>query len=384
MVMRSAVKVGLGAKVFWLRLASLLFAAILLLVAPEARSEIIVRDAVGREVRLAKPATRIVTNESLTLLTLALLDPDPVSRLAGWAAPRRFDRGIYETLRRKFPAIDDIPVVGGVMSADTSAESILSVNPDLFVVSIWQAGWEPTADLLQAAGVPVIFLDVADSRSGSPLGATNTGIELLGKAIGREDRAKDITGFINERYRFVTRRLTQQSTRPDVLIDAHAGSICCATPGSGNRMTQLIEMAGGHSIGSNVPGYDGQLNIESVLKADPEVYIGTGGPHLAAQAGLVVGGGIDKTAAQDSLRDVTRRNHLGQLAAIRKGNGFAISHQLSISALSVLVLECFAKWTHPELFADLDPSDTLAEINRRFMAVPLEGTFWTSLKDTGN
>ncbi|MGH7003361.1 MAG: ABC transporter substrate-binding protein, partial [Alphaproteobacteria bacterium] len=72
------------------------------------------------------------------------------------------------------------------------------------------------------------------------------------------------------------------------------------------------------------------------------------------------------------------------LTAIRAGHGFAVSHQLSISALSVLVLECFAKWIHPALFADLDPSDTLAEINRRFMAVPMEGTFWTSLTDEGN
>jgi iron complex transport system substrate-binding protein len=35
-----------------------------------------------------------------------------------------------------------------------------------------------------------------------------------------------------------------------------------------------------------------------------------------------------------------------------------------------------AKWIHPELFADIDPSATLAEINRHFLAVPLEGTMW--------
>lgn len=382
--MRLDVMARRGIGQIWLKLACVSFVLVFMLGALDARAEIVLKDAVGREIRLPKPATRIVTNESLTLLTLALLDPDPVARLAGWAAPRRFDRGIYDTFRRKFPAIDEIPVVGAVMPANTSAESILSVDPDLFVVSIWQSGWEQTAELLQAAGVPVIFLDVADSNSGTPLNATNSGIELLGKAIGREERAKEVTGFINERYRFITQRLGQQTDRRKVLIDAHAGSICCATPGSGNRMTQLVEMAGGHSIGSSVPGYDGQLGIEYVLKADPDVYIGTGGPHLASQGGLVVGGGIDKAAAQASLRDVTGRNHLDQLTVIREGKGFAISHQLSISALSVLVLECFAKWTHPELFADLDPSDTLAEINRRFMAVPLEGTFWTGLKDEGN
>ncbi|MGH6858716.1 MAG: ABC transporter substrate-binding protein, partial [Phyllobacterium sp.] len=316
MVMRSAA----GERIFAILVAGL-FSLALGPIAPDARAEILLKDAMGRQVRLAKPATRIVTNESLILLSLALLDRDPVARLAGWATPQRFDRGMYAAFRRTFPAIDDIPVVGAVMPDKTSAESILSVSPDLFVVSLWQSGWEQTAELLQAAGVPVIFLDGADSRTNGPAGATTRALDLLGKAIGREDRAREVTAFIDQRYRFIAGRLAHQAGRPDVLVDAHAGALCCATPGAGNRLTQIVELAGGHSIGADLPGYDGQLNVEYVLKSDPDVYIGTGGPHLAAQGGLVVGGGIDAAAARASLADVTRRNFLDKLTAIRAGNG---------------------------------------------------------------
>jgi iron complex transport system substrate-binding protein len=38
-----------------------------------------------------------------------------------------------------------------------------------------------------------------------------------------------------------------------------------------------------------------------------------------------------------------------------------------------------ARWIRPELFGDLDPAETLAEINRRFLAVPFTGTYWVSL-----
>ena len=38
-----------------------------------------------------------------------------------------------------------------------------------------------------------------------------------------------------------------------------------------------------------------------------------------------------------------------------------------------------AKWLHPDRFADLDPAQTLAEINRRFLAAPLGGPLWVSL-----
>jgi len=348
----------------------------------DARAEIVLTDATGREVRLAAPATRIVTNESLLLLSLALVDPDPVARLAGWATPRRVDRGMYETFRKRFPAIDDIPVVGGVVPANVSVETILSARPDLFVVSLWQPGWESVTGRLNAAGVPVIFLDGPENAARDPAEATSFSIRLLGKAIGREVQAGEFADFVMKHYQAVAERLKGVEQRPNVIIDAHAGALCCATPGAENRLTQFMQLAGGHSIGADtVPGYDGQLSAEYVLGADPQVYIGTGGPHLAAQGGLVVGGGIDAQAARASLRSVVGRHLLGELTAVREGRAFAVSHQLSISALNVLVLECFAKWTHPDLFAELDPAETLAEINRRFMAVPIEGTFWIGLED---
>lgn len=363
-------------------LRRLLLLACLVLAGPvgEARAEIVLTDAMGREVRLAGPATRIVINESLVLLSLALIDPEPVARIAGWAAPRRLDQGIYAAFRRRFPAIDAIPVVGAVVPSKVSAETILAVRPDLFVVSLWEPDWDGIAQQLEAAGTPVIFLDRLDSPGRGPLEATVFAVELLGQAIGREAQAGAFADFVRAHARRVADRLAGSSARPKVLVDVQAGTLCCYTPGSANRITQYLELAGGHSIGAGlVPGYDGQLSPEFVIEADPEIYLGTGSPHLAAQGGLTLGGGIDAEAARASLRQVVGRNHLGDLAPVRQGRAFGVSHQLAISALSILVFECFATWTHPELFADLDPADTLAEINRRFMAVPIEGSFWIGL-----
>lgn len=349
-----------------------------------AWAEILLKDAAGRNVQLAAPAKRIVTNESLLLLSLALIDPEPVAKLAGWAAPQRFDKGMYQDFKQYFPQIDAIPVVGGVMPANSSGEAILSVQPDLFVISLWQPGWENIAERIEAAGVPVLFLDGPENAARGPAEATAFSIELLGKAIGREAQAQDFASFVKARYAFVAERLKDISIKPEslpkVLIDAHAVDICCASPGADNRITQYLTLAGGRNIGSDViAGYDGQLSPEYVLSVDPDVYIATGGPHLAAQGGLVVGGETNEQAARDSLRTVVGRSIRGELTAVHEGRAFAVSHQFSNSALNVLVFECFAKWTHPALFEDLNPLDTLDEINRRFMAVPITGTFWVSL-----
>lgn len=350
--------------------------------ADQVDAGITVTDAMGREVRLASPARRIATNESLVLLSLALIDPDPVGLLAGWAAPQRLDPGLFAAFRQRFPAIDKVPVIGAVTPSNVSIETILRVQPDLFVVSLWQPGWESVSTRLAAAGIPVIFLDAPRGADRDPAEATAFAIELLGQSIGRMAPAAAFADFVRSRYRHVAERLAGTADRPKVLIDAFAGKICCHTPGSDNRITQFLRLAGGRSIGDGVvPGYTGQLSAEFVLGAEPDIYVGTGSSHLAAQSGIILGGGVASEAARASLRKVVARHPLDKLTAVREGRAHGVSHQLSISVLSVLVFECLARWTHPNLFADLDPAATLAEINRRFMAVPLQGTFWSGLED---
>ncbi|WP_438754210.1 ABC transporter substrate-binding protein [Pararhizobium sp. O133] len=369
---RAGLSAALGR--LWLPLVLLV-----VIVSVPARADILLSDAAGREVHLAGPAQRIVTNESLLLLSLALVDPDPVARIAGWAAPQRLDQGVFEAYRKRFPAIERIAEVGAVVPAAASAEAILSVRPDLFVVSMWESGWGEIAETLAAAGVPVLFLDGPINDGKGPAETTAFSVELLAKAIGREARGKAFGDFLRARYKRITDRTI--GLKPvSVLVDAHAGAICCSSPGKENRMTEYLRLAGGASIGAGVPGYSGQLSAEYVLGADPAVYIATGGPHLAAEGGLVLGGGVEATTAQVSFAGMLGQDMRNALSAVGEGRAHVVSHQLSISVLNIVVFECFAKWLHPEVFADIDPAETLAEINRTFLTVPLEGTFWIDSK----
>lgn len=361
----------------WLAALSLLAACglVSLLLAAPAHAEIRFTDAAGREVRLAKPAERIATNESLLILSLALIEPDPISRLAGWAAPQRIDRGFYNDLRQRFPAIDGIPVAGGVVASKTSPEAILAVRPDVYLVSIWDNGWMDIATTLESAGVPVVFLDGPHNNGSGPADTAIFSLELLGKVIGREAEARNFGEFLRPHYQRITDR-TKGVARKSVLVDAHAGAICCSTPGRENRMTDYLRLAGGESIAADMPGYDGKLSAEFVLERDPDIYIATGGPHLAAQGGLVLGGDVSAEAAAQSFTRVISNDVRAHFTAVREGRAHAASHQLSISVLNILVFQCYAKWIHPDLFEDIAPSETLAEINRRFLSVPLNGTFW--------
>jgi iron complex transport system substrate-binding protein len=47
--------------------------------------------------------------------------------------------------------------------------------------------------------------------------------------------------------------------------------------------------------------------------------------------------------------------------------------------LNIVAVEAVARWVRPEIFGDLDPGATLAEINSRFSALPFDGALWVSL-----
>ena len=89
---------------------------------------------------------------------------------------------------------------------------------------------------------------------------------------------------------------------------------------------------------------------------------------------------MSEADARASLARVIESNRLGALPAVRSGNSHGIWHAFNDSPLHVVFIEALAHWIHPDYFADVDPAATLREINERFMAVPLEGTYLVNLK----
>ncbi|QRZ16216.1 ABC transporter substrate-binding protein (plasmid) [Paracoccus methylovorus] len=341
-----------------------------------ARAEIVLTDAAGREVRLDRPARNIATNDSLLLLSLALLEPDPVATVAGWGGPQRLDAGLKAAVRARFPAVDDVPEIAGVTPASTSVEPIIAAAPDLFVVTLWDPGWQPLAERLEAAGIPVLFLENSEDHRIDRVTSSARALHLLGRAMGREDRADAFADFASARMEAIRQAVPADAPRPKVLVEGHAAGPCCAVPGRDNMLAQMVALAGGESFGSGgIAGYDGRVAPETLMIDGPAIYVATGGAHLAGAGGFVIGAGIPPQDAQQSLEQVLAGSIRRNIPAVAEGRAHGVSHQLSISALNVVVTECLARWIHPEIFAHLDPQDTLDRINTDFLAVPLSGSF---------
>ncbi len=343
-----------------------------------------VEDLRGRTVDVSVPVDAISIDDGRFLMALALLHPDPGSVLAAW--PRdihRIGQTVYEALVAASPGLASVPQVAS-SAGSFNLEALLAAAPGAAVVSLASGPTDAQVRQLEAVGIPVVFIDFFTQ----PFENQQRSLRLLGTLTGREQRAEAFIEFRAERMRTIAERVANipDGERPTVFLEAHAGMSddCCNSPGRGN-VGDYIEFVGGHNIGADVlAGSAGRLNLEYVISRDPEVYIATGGPHLEGTGGLVLGPGYDMGRAHTTLAAVASRQGIAELSAVKSGRVHGLSHLLINSPIDIVAIEAFAAWIHPDLFADLDPAETLAEINRRFLAVPYEGAHWVDLTKPAN
>lgn len=354
------------------------------LLAPSVRAEwpVTVTDAVGRQVTVPHQPRAVLLGAGINLVALALIDPDPVSLLAGWADDtRQYDPGLYAAFLAKFPRLAEVPVVGGGTDESFSLEKALTVGADLAIFGAWQAETEQgrqILDRLTAAGVPAVVVDF----NHRPLANTAPGVRLLGRVLGREDRANAFADFWEARLDRIRRRMAEHpEAGPTVLMHAYPQPEDCCWAIGETGLGELVSLVGGRNIAAdrfpNAGG--GVLSLEYVIGQDPQVYIATGLPEAEGGQGFSIGPGVPAGTARQGLAKVLAAPGLSGLAAARDGRVHGLWNFFNAVPLNIVAVEAVARWVRPEIFGDLDPGATLAEINSRFAAMPFDGALWVSL-----
>lgn len=345
-----------------------------------AQGPIQVTDLRGRSVTLPRPARRVVLAQARHVLAVGLLHPDPVSLVVGWGDDLRgMNPPDYAMLRARFPRADAIPIVARAgQNANLSLEGILAAQPDLVIASggPLHAESQNVLNRLAAAGIPTVVIDFFSN----PMRDTRRSMAILGQVLGLEERAAAFDRFYTARMERISARLAGAEARPRVFVHAHAGgTACCSSPGRG-AFDSIVRFAGGHNIGADtLPGNVGQLSLEYILTQDPAVYVATGGPY-GGRGGISLGTGVEASTARQDLAAVLQREKLAVLPAVQAGRAHAIWHGFNDTPAHIVMLEALARWFHPERCADLDPAATVAALNAGFLALPMEGTYWTDLR----
>ena len=350
----------------------------------KAKSGIVVRDLLGREVRLAKPATRVVLGQGRFLSMIGMVHPDPIAILAGWADDLNTTfPNEAEAWSRRFPSLKSLPVIGRRVGSDYAIEKLLMLQPDLVLISRFNAGpVESDGNTsfirsLTQAGLNVAVVDFAQD----PLKDTVPSLHILSQLLGQEARGEDTISFYQATLKRITKTIGGQTGAPtDLVFHSHAGVMpCCASIARGS-FADLAALVGGHSIAADVlPKAVGPINLEYMLTRQPDVYVATGGLKGDAAGGISIGANVTETQARESLIRIVSDPGIAELNAVRNKRAYALWHGLNETPLHLVALEALAGWLNPDLKDAFDAGKTLAAFRKRFPLLPQDGVYTVAL-----
>ena len=210
-----------------------------------------VTDDTGTRVSLTKPPTRVIS--LAPHLTELMFSIGAGNQIVGTVQSADYPK-----------AATRIPRVGD--SASIDMEQLIAMQPDL--VLVWQSSNGSTrATRLRELSLPVFVSEPAS------LAQIESTVRALGELTGREDEANTTADPFAAR---VTKLKRRDPTRHPVRVFYQIWGQPIFTVGGRHLISQIIEMCGGRNIFADLPGLAGQVDVESVLAADPDLIIASG------------------------------------------------------------------------------------------------------------
>lgn len=232
--------------------------------ASQAEGQIVLTDQAGREVVLEEPAQSIVSCYYIsTYAAIALGAEDRVVGLEKKADTRP----IYQMAA---PELLEKPQVGTMKELDVEATAAL--EPELVIMPQALADY---ADTLAQLGIPVLVVNPESHEALVEM------LQLMGTALGLEDRAEALTSYYQEQLDRMA-ELTQDTEAPVVYMGSNSSFLATA-PASMYQST-LIRQAGGVNAGDSLEGdYWTEVSYEDVLAMAPQVIVLPAGAEYTVQ-----------------------------------------------------------------------------------------------------
>lgn len=206
-------------------------------------------DMLGREIKLEKPAQRIV----------ALTASDVEILYAIGAGDRLVGRGEY--CNYPLEALDVPSVQSGF---ETNIEQIIALEPDL-VIAAKMAQSAQQAETLEKAGIPVVVTEAAS------ISEIYTSFELLGTLTGKEAEAAALANDIQARLDALREKAADKAPQT-IYFEVSPLEYGLWTAGTGTFMQEIADILNLKSIFADVDGW-AEVSQEQVFERDPDYIV---------------------------------------------------------------------------------------------------------------
>lgn len=219
--------------------------------------EIKVTDAIGREVTLTAPATKVVGTHNPSLNTAVVIGGGG-KYIAGFGN-KDMARGLYEEV---IDGYNDLPQIG--KGKDINMETVMELGADL---AILPERFASQADQFTEVNVPAVVALPNDESFDT---VTNS-LKIVGKALGEDKRAEEITSFIDDKINNISKKVGAASEKPSILFLGGTSSLTVAPDAM--IQTYIIEKAGGTNAvsGLDKKGEFADVSIEQIVGWNPDI-----------------------------------------------------------------------------------------------------------------
>jgi len=216
--------------------------------------------------------------------------------------------------------VTEVESIGSIRTPDI--ERIVELTPDLVIASTHFS--EENAVMLEKMDIPVLTLYEGENFDGS-----YALIQKMGMVLNCEKEAAELIEGMKAVVDEIT-LLVKEEERPSVYYVVSFGEYGDYTAGGNTFIGQMLEMAGGNNIASDIEGW--AYNLESLLEADPDIII------LSNQ--------------YDTKAEFESTGSYSELTAVKEGRVYEIDNNMldRQGVRNAEGLKVLAKILHPEIF----------------------------------
>lgn len=346
-----------------------------------------ITDVTGRTVTLKKPAERVVLQWSGSggpFFTIsALMGKDTPKVIAGMdTSLQQYRADMWKHFTTEMPELANIPEVGTVGDKNFNVEQVVALHPDVIFIPVdLKNQYESDAkQKLDEAGVQTIYIDYHAEN----LEKHQKSIEAIGKALGKEERAAEISKFYTDHVTKVLDRVkTINKPKPTVYLEVGMkGPEEFGNSFSGNySWGALATLCGADVITKDIVKRSTPINPEFVLEKNPDIIMIMGSYWPKNPTSMRLGFEANEAQSQELLKAfTTERQGWSDLKAVENKDVYSIHHGLPREVYDAAVFEYLAKTFYPEEFKDVDPEATLKEFYDKFLPYSYGGIWFMHLK----
>lgn len=164
------------------------------------------------------------------------------------------------------PAAEALPKVG--YQRALSAEGILSLNPDLLILSD-ESGPPAVLKQLETAGVDFLI-----NKAGRSLDDVKDNIQNIAKALNLSDQGKALIQSIEATYQELQQTIRDKPNSKNVMFIMQIAGGAPLVAGTNTAADSMIHLSGANNVVTDYEGYK-PLTPESLIVLKPEVIIMT-------------------------------------------------------------------------------------------------------------